>query len=445
LAAYDRGIDRLKLAMFTPVVASSAIGRMAQLVVESLREHGHAVQVVRTERSALFGLPSHDFGGTPIQWTDTAAVEELIRWSDALVYHVGNNFEYHEGAVEWLDRAPGVVCLHDFYLRHLFEGWAVGRANRSRAVVNAWSSRHGGAVDRHHPEVSAPAIGDDEFLTEWIAAMASSVIAHANWGIDRVLSACPGPVRVVPLAYAAPRAFRRSTSGDRQNRFNILTVGHVNPNKRVEQVIAAIGQVEAIRDNATYTLVGAIQPDTSSKLAEAAKRLGVNLEIRGEVPETELALALEQADVVACLRWPSYEAASASAIEALLCGRATIVSDTGFYRNIPDDCAFKVDPSREPEGIRKALKTFFFDPELREQTGRRAREWAESTFTADNYATHLVEIASAANRILPVLQGIDRLVRLTDGRVPSMSGEGLVAPLSLFGSAISLEAADGTS
>lgn len=85
-----------------------------------------------------------------------------------------------------------------------------------------------------------------------------------------------------------------------------------------------------------YRLIGAVEPEVMSSLSALAARLGVNLVISGEVDDNELERAFTESDVISCLRWPALEAASASAIEVLmLYGKAVIVTDTGFYADIP--------------------------------------------------------------------------------------------------------------
>jgi glycosyltransferase involved in cell wall biosynthesis len=193
---------------------------------------------------------------------------------------------------------------------------------------------------------------------------------------------------------------------------SILTVGHVNANKRVGSVIRAIGSSRLLRDRVVYRLVGSIQSNVVHELSALARKSGVRLRIAGEVDEAELAIAFQSADIVCCLRWPSLEAASASAIEAMLYGKAIIVTDTGFYRELPNDCVTKVDPLDEAVSLREALENLAGDDELRSTLGERSRAWAAETFTAKNYAEQIIAIADEASRIRPVLDAIDHLRRV---------------------------------
>ena len=127
----------------------------------------------------------------------------------------------------------------------------------------------------------------------------------------------------------------------------ILTVGHANPNKRIDSVIRAIGSSEMLARAVTYRLCGRIEAGMAADLAALAKAKGVELVISGETTDDVLQEAMLDADIVCCLRWPSFESASATTIEGLLYGKAVVVTDAAFYREIPDDCVYKISPYDE--------------------------------------------------------------------------------------------------
>jgi glycosyltransferase involved in cell wall biosynthesis len=189
--------------------------------------------------------------------------------------------------------------------------------------------------------------------------------------------------------------------------FRVLTVGHVNPNKRARSVIAAIGNSPELRDHAVYRLVGSIECTTVLGLSSHARNHQVKLVISDSLDDAALASAIDQADVIACLRWPSLEAASASAIEAMLYGKPVIVTDVNFFSEIPDDCVIKIDPADEVPALQSALDMLYRDHAQRAALGRRGQEWARATFRADRYAQRLVDMAGSASRSKPALDAIN--------------------------------------
>jgi glycosyltransferase involved in cell wall biosynthesis len=138
---------------------------------------------------------------------------------------------------------------------------------------------------------------------------------------------------------------------------------------------------------------------------------------------------------VCCLRFPALEAASASTIEAMLYGKAVIVTDTGFYRELPDDCVCKVAPNQEVSDLQKTLVFLLQNPAERSALGKRAAQWATATFSPRLYANRLVDFALRAARTQPVIEASRFFANLLVSW--GATGEGLpmqdtLAPLRIF-------------
>jgi glycosyltransferase involved in cell wall biosynthesis len=408
----------MKIVMFTPVLKASAIGRMARLVTRELVRLGHGVVVVRSEDESLLEQETHDFGLVPMAWNEQAAVNAATARADLILYQIGDNASFHRGCLEWLPVRPGIVCLHDFYVGHLFNGWARKHQSKAEQILQHW---YGNSVAENFFELAAhPTFMEQTWqsapMTEWIASMATGVITHSGgWGVDRIQKACAGPVRVVPLAYdsgpvdARPEA---TCDDDGQGMLNILTVGHVNANKRAASVIRAIGSSGLLREWAVYRLVGPIHSGMVHQLSALARSCSVRLRLVGEVDEIGLSKAFQEADIVCCLRWPSLEAASASAIEAMLHGKAIVVTDTGFYRELPSELVTKIVPEDEVATLRMALERLGSDRGLRNALGERSRDWAAATFTAQSYVEQIVSMVDTSARIMPVLEATSYFTRV---------------------------------
>jgi glycosyltransferase involved in cell wall biosynthesis len=214
------------------------------------------------------------------------------------------------------------------------------------------------------------------------------------------LRSCAGPVSTVALAY--DRGDAREARPPHNEKFVILTVGNITENKRSHSMIKAIGSSN-LRKCIIYRMVGSVTDTIRDRLETQAVQEGVEIELLGHVDDDELAAHLQDADVVSCLRWPVLESASATAIEALLHGKPTIVTDAGFYLELPDECVIKVDPNKEVDGIRSALETLHDSEAHRLQIGSAARHYAETMFSADKYADRVIGMADAANEAKKII------------------------------------------
>lgn len=428
----------MKLVIFTPFARSSAIGRVTALIVKALLQQGHSAVVIRTEQESLLLSPTHGCEAEVIPWTDAKAVRAAVDDADALVYQIGNNYAYHCGGLHWLAMLPGIVCLHDFLVAHLFMEWAQGRRAQAERVLTEWYDADA-ATEFFSPADSEAFIeraGRLFPMTEWICSMALAVVSHSHWGMRRVANSCPGPLRVLPLPYDAPSCTRHATTaGHSDGSVNVLTVGHVNPNKRIDSVIRAIGSSTALRSTVRYRLCGLIEPRMAVQLTALAHAHGVNLEISGETDSVVLQGAMNDADIVCCLRWPSLEAASATTIEGLLYGKAVVVTDAAFYSELPDDCVQKISVTDEIAELRAALEHLCANTEARRAMAMRGQEWATRTFSATSYAEQLedlVQLVATASPAINMAGDILNQMSEWGASAALMTAEDMMRPLDLF-------------
>ncbi len=425
----------MKFAIFTPGLKRSAIGRSVKLVVRELLNSGHDATVIRSESGDLLHESAHDFAAPVINWQDRARVTQTIQGVDFTFYHMGDNFHYHEGCLEWMAPHPGIICLHDLCLTDIFLGSCQGDVNKMKAVVSQWYSDEifsefintvfsQGPLDRLRSV--AP-------MTEWACSQSIGVLAHSSWGIERVLKSCPGPVMETSLVYDATQV--PNAEPPNNSTFRVVTLGHINRNKRVHEVIQAIGASESLQQNTEYWLVGPIEPDVQADVVALAKQLNVRLVVKGHVSDAEFSAAIQEADLISCLRWPTLELASASLIEAMLMEKAILVINDAHYREIPDSCVMKISHEREIEELTQAIEKMSKSPDDCRELGRRAKRYAESNFSAKAYVEAMVEIATAVASSRPRLLALNSLARIAESwgaTANLLQAEEVVAPLRIF-------------
>lgn len=394
----------MRICFFCPTTARSAIGRMSRLVVEELVQRGHTVTVVSTETLQPASSERHAFNTKIVPWTNRRSVARALDSCDFSLHQIGNHFPFHEGSIAWLEKCPGLVSLHDFFLGHLFWGWADRHGRDAAQSVLAKYYRKVSAADFFNHSSSDDFI---EFasanapMSAWIAGMSSGLLTHSKWDLDRILENSQVPVRTVSLPYDGPQIPGDSSAGIQEHpkpqnsHFVLLSVGHVNSNKRLHRIIEAIGLSSDLRRKVHMRIVGAITPEMRSYLTQECNRFGVASDIVGEVPADQLDLELREADLVSCLRLPTLEAASASTIEAMLYGKPVLVTDVGFYSELPNDVVCKIDPSREIVDIQAALRFMVENPTARRAMGGLASKYAAKIFSAVQYVDGLLGLACA--------------------------------------------------
>jgi glycosyltransferase involved in cell wall biosynthesis len=401
----------MKIVWVTPYNTRSGIARFSRRVAEGLSNAGHEVTIVRSEAAEelLNGADVLPGTGTEVVRWDKVFYEPDF-WSscDAVVHNIGNNYLFHAGTIELLQRFPGVVIVHDYFLLDLFQGWCAASGSRALGDRTLEDLYGEGAALRLHTIDGGPGFREyasEHFpMTEWIGRLAYGAVAHSSFYADRLRLSCGGPVAVMPLACNALSDFQPLAGREQTSDVTVLTIGDVNQNTRVESVIRAIGSSDVLRERCRCHVVGLVTDQERERLKAVARAVSFqNLRITSEVSDRILRAEIEAADLICCLRWPVFDGGSASAGEAMLSGRPVIVTDAGSHRDLPDDLVFKVDPQRELDALTSQLTRLALDPALRVAVGAQAAAWAKAAFSVDSYVARLVPLLEEVARLRPTL------------------------------------------
>ncbi|WP_343698785.1 glycosyltransferase family 4 protein [Caulobacter sp.] len=396
----------MKICWVTPFVLRSSIGRVSAEVAKQLAARGHEVQILRCEDKDDPSEPLHPTH-LPVHHWRSYDLARLRTQFDVVVVNIGDNYPFHAGVFSILDAAPCLGIFHDFYIYNLFSGWLHYNGLDYRQHDGEIVATYGLQAEPHAVAVRSGQMLDmGEIarrlpMTEWLAIRCEAALAHARFYAPRLEAACVGPVAVTPLCCpdratppGPPKAKRQLT---------LTTVGVMNPNKRVADVIRAIGGSDALKA-CVYRLVGPISDEERAKLESVAAEVGFeHLVIDGAVDDETLDQRLDEADVMVALRKPVLEGASGSACEGMLSGRPTVVARAGFYGELPDDLVVKIDGEIVVEELREVLERLVADEALRRETGKAARAWALENLNAARYAEAVEALALAQVTSRPLL------------------------------------------
>jgi len=362
----------VKVALFSPMPPErSGIADYSALLLPSLRERADVVVVKR---------------GT----------KKPPRGTDLCVYHIGNNPEAHGWIVEALRRTPGVVVLHDFVLHHLIAGLTIGRRD-GHGYLDAME-REGGVVgrllghavlDKRIPPLweNRP---EDFHLAGEVLDLATGLVVHSRYVHDRArATAYSGPIWIVPHpAFPVPDLAAADVGGEPL----FGSFGNVNASKRIPQLLEAFAQERRRHEGSALLLVGATSPGFD--LDRRLQRLGLDgtgLVREGYVDERRLWQLMIAAHVHVSLRSPTMGETSGTAIRALSLGRPLIVSDAGWFSELPDEVALKIPvDDREVSTLTAALELLATRPDVREAMGVAASDLARREHAVERVAERYV-------------------------------------------------------
>ncbi|MBO9544843.1 glycosyltransferase family 4 protein [Caulobacter sp.] len=395
----------MKICWVTPFVLRSSIGRVSAEVAQALAARGHQVEILRCE-DEVGEEPLHPTA-LPVHHWRRYDLSRLRTEFDVVIVNIGDNFPFHAGVFHVLDAAPCLGIFHDFYIYNLFSGWLYHNGLDYRrhdaeivatygeaALPHAVAVRSGQMLDMGEIAKHLP-------MTEWLARRCQAALAHARFYAPKLEAVVTGPVDVTPLC--CPDRATPPGPPKPKRQLTLTTVGVMNPNKRVADVIHAIGGSDALKA-CVYRLVGPISDEERVKLEGVAAEVGfANLVIDGAVDDETLDRRLDEADIMVALRKPVLEGASGSACEGMLSGRPTVVARAGFYGELPDDLVFKIDGEIVVDELREVLERLVADEALRRETGKAARAWALENLNAARYAQAIETLANAQVTSRPLL------------------------------------------
>ncbi len=336
----------------------------------------------------------------------------------AVLLQVGND-PLHLPSLEALrenaGRVPSLLVLHDYSLHHLFAAGYLDRGcveeyalelERSHGARGRTLGDRARAGERHPVWDLAPwgwpmslgAVGD-----------ASAVIVHSRLVRGALLRERPRvPAFEIPhLVAPAPvhgRDEARLGLGLPLDRVIAATLGIVTPAKRIGKLLEGLALVPPGR-RPFVVVGGAVADDDPLVRAVRDRRLEEDVRFTGYLSDRDFWRLARAADVSVNLRFPTVGETSGAVCRLAGCGLPVVVSDVGWFRELPESFASKIPVGEgEPEAIARELDSLASDGALRRTRSNAARAWGE--------ARSPVRIAQSYARVVQAV---------VDGRAPSLA------------------------
>jgi glycosyltransferase involved in cell wall biosynthesis len=319
--------------------------------------------------------------------------------ADVALYHLGNDPDAHGWILDALNERPGVVVLHEYVLHHLIAGTTIGRGN-GRGYLDAMERELGvagrllglGVLDNLLPLLweTQP----ERFpLSGVVLDKAEGLIVHSNYVAERARAAGYGgalwriPHPAWPMHTVEPAT---DVSGDPL----IGCFGYLNMNKRIPELLEAFASFRRERPGARLLLVGAT--GERFDIQRRLERLGLTegVERLDYVPEERMWSLMAACDVLVNLRYPTMGETSGSVVRALSLGKPLIVSDVGWFSELPDDAVLKVPVDEVEVAVLTAALAFAADHG--DAFGEAARAYVEREHALPKVADAYVAALEAA-------------------------------------------------
>jgi glycosyltransferase involved in cell wall biosynthesis len=392
----------MRLQIHTAVTRHSAIAKVMIRVAEELAQAHDVVLVSKDVGQALT--------------TDLPVSRKPVA-GHFPIFVLGNH-PWFAASLRQARKHAGVVVLHDVTLFDL--------------AVSAVSPR---VLDRH-VELAGGAEQSD-LLRQWrtlpngedalwslrkavpctalATSMARGVVTHSRAAAAAVAPLALGPTHVIPLPVVledGERVLPAAVQALRQDHPHVIvSVGHVNRNRAITDLVRAIAASPSLRGSTALVLAGPFEPAYASEVRSLATLAGVTVHFTGQLTDAELRGVIHVANACAALRDPVLEAASASVLDQMAAGRPVIVFDHGHFSELPQGTVIPVPPS---DG-RIPLLTAALETALDVTKGRAVAEagarYVREVHSTQHYAAQLLVAIDRARTAIPSCDAITQIDR----------------------------------
>jgi glycosyltransferase involved in cell wall biosynthesis len=326
-----------------------------------------------------------------------SALEGRREHYDRVVYHLGNNSEFHSGIYRTAWDFPGTVVLHDYdlsgFMREAFlrsnpDFYFQATANGSAGLG---SQRIAALVHRLVPR------GRSDPMSHAIVSRSEKAIVHHRWVKKQFDD--EQHIEVIPLFAKLDciitekdvSSFKRKV-GIKDDHFVLVCLGFVNLNKRPQLQIDVVKRLRKEGYPVQMIFAGEPAPEVKDLVtAVATGDFREDVIFTGYLSELDYFTAIAAADVIINLRNPSMGEGSLTLMHALAAGKPTIVSDANQYREFPDKVCWKlVHDQNENELLFEYLKNLLSESRVRTALSANAAEYVKNVLAMDKVREHWI-------------------------------------------------------
>ena len=378
-------VNRLKLAYISPLPPQkSGISDYSAELLPFLNEY-YDIDVIVEQESI-----SDDWINVNLSVHDTEWFKNNATTYDRVLYHFGNS-HFHQHMFGLLNEYPGSMVLHDFYLGHVID---------SKGILNNelyYSHGYKPFTDKK-----------DEFVWNYptnkrVLDHSKGIIVHSEnskkladkWYGDKFSK----DWEVIPLLRIPSKKESKEETRKKliipSNAFVVASFGLLGLTKQNQKLLDAWLSSSLSKDKNSYLIfVGENDNSEYGKIIENTIKKN-NYESQVKITgwtDTDLYIDyLNASDIGVQLRTKSRGETSASVLDCMNYGLATIVNANGSMADLDDETIVKIPDEFTQEELINALEELYVNDKKRDILGEKAREIILSNHAPDKCARKYFE------------------------------------------------------
>lgn len=314
------------------------------------------------------------------------------RHYDLNLYHMGNS-TYHDYIYHTLMRHPGIVVMHDVVLHGLIYHMTAIKGQHT-AYVEEMQFCHGEEGKREAEKALANGITVEQLYrfaaNKRVINAATGVIAHSDWACSEIRKhGLNVPVTKIDMGVeildssllSSERAVLLEELGlPQEASFVVSSFGSVAVTKRPTVVVRAFARFLRRHPQAVLLFIGELH---TAEVTSLIRDLGIggNVRVTGYLNKhstgKDFMDYLRISDVCINLRYPSAGETSGAVTKIMGLGKPQIISALNQFKEIPDECCWKLDLDEHEEDLLVAyLLELAGNGALKDRMGENSRRYA---------------------------------------------------------------------
>ncbi len=286
--------------------------------------------------------------------TDAFEILEYDAYSDysrydVILYNFGNSPYFHDYMYDMIQEYPGYVILHDFTLYYLsvsqFE-----KNNRKYSAIYQMAGKDKFLLLKEELKktgeynlLAHKGLAPELPLNNDILKAAKGIFVHSDYTKKMVEAAEPDQrvyriniVDCMPDINLSDKGYLRKKYHWGDDDYIIGAVGFVAPSKQNTEAIEAVNQYNFCHEKKIrYVMIGEGE--------YADKYLSGYIKRTGFLKDQEFFEAVDSCDCIFNLRFPYNGESSASLMQCMLMGKECVVTDIGWFGELPDEIVHKIE------------------------------------------------------------------------------------------------------
>lgn len=373
-----------KIHWFSPLPpAKTDIGNYTARLLDALRSQAEVVLWTPTPSDQV----SVSGAVRPLMLAGTA-VEELNAAS-AIFYNLGNHGPFHCEILKQSWTVPGIVIAHEADLHGLLAYAWVEHLRRPDLYLREMSITYGkSGLKAAEARLRGEDVSNElQSMPLFSAALRNCIgaVCHSHSAAAE-LRKNDIPYFQLDLPFGKTRLERKS---HRTGPIRIVQFGFLNPHRRTLAMLELLAAWEQ-RSKIRLDIYGSLwdQPLVEAKIRQLC--LQDVVKIHGYVSEDLLNDRLSAADLVLNLRYPTIGEASGSQMRIWNASVPSLVTNIGWFKDLPEKTVIKIDHSQETAQVREILERLVRDRYCLDDIGRKGHEVLKMRHSPDEYVRNLI-------------------------------------------------------